>query len=61
MFKNFQEPLGKLINSVGSIIANVQKVDEESLNPTVRNFSKIMELLCVRMGNCELIHFELVI
>ncbi|RZC32682.1 FANCI HD2 domain containing protein [Asbolus verrucosus] len=52
-----QEPLGKLIYTIGLIVTKVIKIDNE--NTTVIKFNKILESLCSRMINCELVNFDL--
>ncbi|KAJ8921771.1 hypothetical protein NQ315_008396 [Exocentrus adspersus] len=53
------EPLGKLIYVVGLIVTKMFESDEDKENNTVAKFINILESLCRRMINCELIHFEL--
>jgi Fanconi anemia group I protein len=55
---SLQEPLGKLIYTIGLIVTKVAKVDSE--NAAVVRFGTILESICSRMIRCELVHFELV-
>ncbi|KAK4882809.1 hypothetical protein RN001_006128 [Aquatica leii] len=50
-----QEPLGKLIYTMGLILIKVQD-DDDDIVAKLRN---VLESLCNRMANCELIHLEL--
>ncbi|KAG5900127.1 hypothetical protein JTB14_012800 [Gonioctena quinquepunctata] len=54
-----QEPLGKLVFAIGLIVTKVLESEEERENNTVVKFRNILESLCRRMSNCELVHFEL--
>ncbi|CAG9823300.1 unnamed protein product [Phaedon cochleariae] len=54
-----QEPLGKLIHAIGLIVTKVSEIEENKENSTVMKFSGILESICQRMPNCELVHFEL--
>ncbi|KAF5299517.1 hypothetical protein FQR65_LT01100 [Abscondita terminalis] len=52
-----QEPLGKLIYTIGLILTKVQ--DDNDNNSTVIKLKDVMESLCNRMSSCELMHLEL--
>ncbi|KAF5276046.1 hypothetical protein FQA39_LY00842 [Lamprigera yunnana] len=52
-----QEPVGKLIYTIGLILTKVEKENED--NQTIIKFKRVLESLCKRMVNCELIHLEL--
>ncbi|KAK9874973.1 hypothetical protein WA026_005789 [Henosepilachna vigintioctopunctata] len=51
-----QEPLGKLLHVIGLILKDCVNSDS---NETVQKFRNILESICDRMINCELVHFEL--
>ncbi|CAH2009829.1 unnamed protein product [Acanthoscelides obtectus] len=53
------EPLGKLVYTIGLILNNLIESDEQNENVTVVKYADIMESVCDRMKNCELVHFEL--
>ncbi|XP_018565780.1 Fanconi anemia group I protein [Anoplophora glabripennis] len=54
-----QEPLGKLVYCTGLIVTKVSESEEDKENSTVIKFINILDSLCKRMINCELIHLEL--
>ncbi|EEZ98882.2 Fanconi anemia group I protein homolog-like Protein [Tribolium castaneum] len=54
---SLQEPLGKLIYTIGLIVTKVAKDNNET--PTVARILKVLESICQRMIKCELVHFEL--
>lgn len=54
-----KEPLGKLIYTIGLITKKVSECDDNKENNTVIKFINILDSLCERMKNCELVHFEL--
>ncbi|XP_056642069.1 Fanconi anemia group I protein isoform X1 [Diorhabda sublineata] len=54
-----EEPLGKLIHTIGLIVTKISELEDEKENITVVKFVTVLESLCRRMSNCELIHFEL--
>ncbi|CAH1104215.1 unnamed protein product [Psylliodes chrysocephalus] len=54
-----EEPLGKLIHTVGLISLKVTEQEEVEDNNTVTKFTDILNSLSKRMSNCELVHFDL--
>nr|XP_023013240.1 Fanconi anemia group I protein homolog [Leptinotarsa decemlineata] len=54
-----QEPLGKLVYAIGLIVTKVLESEEDRENNTVVKFVNILESLCRRLPNCELVHIEL--
>nr|CAI5817017.1 unnamed protein product [Callosobruchus analis] len=53
------EPLGKLVYTIGLILHKLLESDDEKENATVLKYAEIMDSICDRMKNCELVHFEL--
>ncbi|CAH0559213.1 unnamed protein product [Brassicogethes aeneus] len=52
-----QEPLGKLIYASGLTVCKMAETEAD--NQTVINYQKMLDSLCKRMIQCELVHFDL--
>ncbi|XP_066260512.1 Fanconi anemia group I protein homolog [Euwallacea similis] len=55
----YQEPLGKFILSISQIVAKANTSEDDRESPTVKKYTNLLNSLCKRMSNCELMHFEL--
>uniref|UniRef100_A0A6P7FIB2 Fanconi anemia group I protein homolog n=1 Tax=Diabrotica virgifera virgifera TaxID=50390 RepID=A0A6P7FIB2_DIAVI len=53
------EPLGKLIHTIGLIVTKVSEMEEEKENNTLLKYTNVLDSLATRLSTCELVHFEL--
>ncbi|XP_072384850.1 Fanconi anemia group I protein homolog [Diabrotica undecimpunctata] len=53
------EPLGKLIHTIGLIVTKVSEIEEEKENNTLTKYTNVLDSLATRLSNCELVHFDL--
>ncbi|KAH1013955.1 hypothetical protein HUJ04_002869 [Dendroctonus ponderosae] len=54
-----QEPLGKFVYTLAQIVVKVNSSDDDPERPALKKYTDVLNSLCRRMCNCELVHFEL--
>ncbi|KAL1497009.1 hypothetical protein ABEB36_008041 [Hypothenemus hampei] len=54
-----QEPLGMLVLAISQILPKAKLSEDENTNAIIRKYQAIMNSICHRMSNCELVHFSM--